>query len=76
MNSSNELHELERRIRVLCERAIADMEARTTINKETVQVLETVNKMLGVFAERDAKRPAENPFEGKSIEELTKALHE
>jgi len=65
-----DLTSLEQRIRELCERAVSEIESKSSMSKETVQTLESVNKMLSVFYERDKTKTVKGPFEDLSLEEL------
>lgn len=71
-----DLTELEIRIRALCDRSVHEIENKPSMSKETVQMLESINKMLSVFYERDKTRTVKREHEDKSLNELENMLFE
>lgn len=65
-----QIMDLENRVRQLCEQAITELEGKTALTKDAVQMLETVNKMITVFYERDATRTEKNPLKDVDISKL------
>lgn len=69
-----ELADLEVRLRNLCDRAVEEIENKATLTKETVQMLESINKMMSIFYERDKTKTVKGPFEDLSDSDLEAAF--
>jgi len=67
-----QVEDLEVRVRLLCERAVSELEIKTSLTKDAIQMLESVNKMITVFYDRDANRTEENPLTAVDTDKLMK----
>ena len=71
-----DLTELELRIRNLCDRSVFEIEGKTSMTKETVQMLESINKMLSIFYERDKLKSVKREYEEVQVDDLENLLFE